>query len=630
MENTWRFPGNGYTQDQGLDTSDMETFKKDPIASLARELCQNSIDARRKGVKGPVRIEFKSFTIQKEEIPQVELIEKQLHACKETWENNEKISDQLEKMVEQISKKEICCLRISDFNTKGLVGVSGGDNTPWHYMVHGSGLSNKSATSGGSKGIGKFATFVTSSFNTVFYSTVTEEKEKGYQGICKLCSAKQEGTTEKTIGIGYFGSSVKNEPISGEFNLDKSFKRSDKTGTDIFILGFKNPVGWKADIISKILESFISAIIFEDLEVVVDDTILNKENLKNVVYDEKLINKTSRRSVISQYLLLTDEEKRHEDVIDFGELGQAKLYLMEFDSENEQLATNGCVMIRYPLMKIRDIEKITTLPCSAMCIIEDNKLNAILRSIENPQHTNWEFNRIEEDARRAEVRGIYKHLLDEIRKIISSHLASSDSFQTEVAGAGNFIPGADDEEPANDLQKGILDTPTITTKKVKSADLKLKAYVTDENGEEEIEMDEEVMDPKKLDENRKSPGNSRPSTGLRGESNSSGAHTMMKASELKGMTYRLMCINKKMRMYAVVFTSEYDERDVVLELYALDDSGTKTQVHILGGNINGVPVEITGRRKVRFSMRKNQKIKIEMITDQTELFSSEVRVYACR
>ncbi|MDE6047895.1 MAG: hypothetical protein K2F56_04630, partial [Anaeroplasmataceae bacterium] len=430
MDNTWRFPGNGYTQDQGLDTSDMETFKKDPIASLARELCQNSIDARMKTAKGPVRIEFKSFSIKREEIPQVNLIEKQILACRETWETNQKISDQLEKMVEQIKKEKISCLRISDFNTKGLVGVSGGDNTPWHYMIHGSGLSNKSATSGGSKGIGKFATFVTSYFHTVFYSTVTEAKEKGYQGICKLCSAKQEGTTEKTIGIGYFGSSIKNEPISGEFNLDKGFKRGGKTGTDIFILGFKNLSSWKADIISKILESFISAIIFGDLEIIVDDINLNKENLKNIVYNESLINKSSRRSIISQYLLLTDTEHRFEDTIDFKELGKAKLYLMEFDSENEHLATNGCVMIRYPLMKIRDIEKITTLPCSAMCIIEDNKLNAILRSIENPQHTNWEFNRIEEDAKRAEVRGIYKQLLDEIRNLISGHLASSDSFQT--------------------------------------------------------------------------------------------------------------------------------------------------------------------------------------------------------
>lgn len=633
MENTWRFPGNGYTQDQGLDTSDMETFKKDPIASLARELCQNSIDARRKNAKGSVRIEFKSFSIKKENIPHVELLEKQIIACKETWSSNKKISEQLEKMLEEIRKEEISCLRISDFNTRGLVGVSGGDNTPWHYMIHGSGLSNKTSTSGGSKGIGKFATFVTSYFNTVFYSTITEEKEVGYQGICKLCSAKQEGTTEKTIGIGYFGSSEKNEPILEEFNLDKSFKRAGKTGTDIFILGFKNPSGWKADIISKVLESFISAILFGDLEVSIDDIILNGNTLSTIVYDENLINKSSRKSIISQFLLLTDKEHRYEDTIDFKELGQAKLYLMEFTSENDHLATNGCVMIRYPLMKIRDIEKITTLPCSAMCIIENNQLNAILRSIENPQHTNWEFNRIEEDKRRAEVRGIYKRLLDEIKKIITSHLASSDSFQTEVAGAGNFIPGMDEEEiGGGDLQKGILDTPSITTKKVKSENLKITTYALDETGEEKIEV--EKRQKELLDELKQNLKGKAFSSSLNSQEKEFAdlKHTssFIQATELKGMTYRLICINKKLRMYAIVFTSEYDESNALLELFSLDDAGSKNQVFILAGTINGQQAQIIGRKKIKFSMKKNQKIKIEMITDQPELFSSEVRVYACR
>ena len=49
LEKIWRFPGNNYTQDQGIDTPDMETFAQDPIASLARETCQNSIDARIEG-----------------------------------------------------------------------------------------------------------------------------------------------------------------------------------------------------------------------------------------------------------------------------------------------------------------------------------------------------------------------------------------------------------------------------------------------------------------------------------------------------------------------------------------------------------------------------------------------------
>ena len=60
----WRFPGNNYLQEQGIDTPDMETFAQDPIASLARESCQNSIDARIQGKTA--RIEFKTFDIMRD------------------------------------------------------------------------------------------------------------------------------------------------------------------------------------------------------------------------------------------------------------------------------------------------------------------------------------------------------------------------------------------------------------------------------------------------------------------------------------------------------------------------------------------------------------------------------------
>lgn len=33
----WRFPDNNYTSENGLDTSDMEMFKKDPVSSLAKQ-----------------------------------------------------------------------------------------------------------------------------------------------------------------------------------------------------------------------------------------------------------------------------------------------------------------------------------------------------------------------------------------------------------------------------------------------------------------------------------------------------------------------------------------------------------------------------------------------------------------
>ena len=34
----WRFVGNNYATETGLDTADMETFIKDPISSLARDM----------------------------------------------------------------------------------------------------------------------------------------------------------------------------------------------------------------------------------------------------------------------------------------------------------------------------------------------------------------------------------------------------------------------------------------------------------------------------------------------------------------------------------------------------------------------------------------------------------------
>ena len=75
-EKMWRFPGNNYLQEQGIDTPDMETFAQDPIASLARESCQNSIDARIEGQTA--RIEFKTFDIMRDEIPGVDRIEKEI------------------------------------------------------------------------------------------------------------------------------------------------------------------------------------------------------------------------------------------------------------------------------------------------------------------------------------------------------------------------------------------------------------------------------------------------------------------------------------------------------------------------------------------------------------------------
>lgn len=634
----WRFPGNGYTADSGLDTADMETFKKDAISSLARELCQNSIDARREGTNGPVKMVFKSFKIDADLIPGRDELVSQIEACQKTWSTHKKISKQLEEMYNQITMPEIMCLRISDFNTTGLVGISGGDKTPWHYLVHGSGISDKGETSGGSKGIGKFATFVTSHFNTIFYSTRTINNEFGYEGICKLCSAIQPGTDEKTQGIGYYGTSNQNKPVIDDFNLDVSFNRgSDEFGSDIYILGFKNPNGWKKDIISKILDSFMSAIVFDSLEVEIDDVILNKDTLKDVVYNDELINKNIKKSVVSQFLLLTDKEHRLEDIITIDGYGTAKLYLIEFSGDKEELATNNCVMIRYPYMKIKDLPRISTLPCSAMCIIEDNNLNKILRNIENPQHTNWEFNRIEDEAEKQEVKLVYNELIDNIKRYITDHLASSDNTKTDIEGAGDYIPGIDTEIGKDSLEKKkvIHDKPVIQKKKVKIKTTNINASVEDENGDgvlldigENAEEGEETLNPSGYNNGKE--GSVRPGSNIDLGMPGDKGHILVKRAELRGMSYRFFCINKSEGIYGVSFTSDYSEKEATFELFALDEGGNKYSVKIFECSVNNEKIEIKDNYKIDLVLVHGSKVKIIMKTDQKQLFSGEVKVYAYR
>ena len=94
--NIWRFPGNNYTQDQGINTGDMETFAGKPISSLAREICQNSVDARLDNSKAIV--EFSLFDIEKELIPNIDRLEQEIDSRLDYRQNQPKLHQELKEM----------------------------------------------------------------------------------------------------------------------------------------------------------------------------------------------------------------------------------------------------------------------------------------------------------------------------------------------------------------------------------------------------------------------------------------------------------------------------------------------------------------------------------------------------
>ena len=160
---SWNFPSNNHGQIVGIADSGVETFKGTPIKSLAREICQNSLDACANS-ELPVEIEFHTFKISPQDIPDFNSLKEALMASMEFWEiqKNDKARLFFKKALRSINSSEITCLRISDFNTSGLLGSHEEYNSPWCNLTKSSGASDKSGTHGGSFGIGKFAPFACS------------------------------------------------------------------------------------------------------------------------------------------------------------------------------------------------------------------------------------------------------------------------------------------------------------------------------------------------------------------------------------------------------------------------------------------------------------------------------------
>ncbi len=625
----WRFTGNNFHPESGLETADMNFFKKDPMGSLARESCQNSIDAKTETEK-KVKIVFQTFKINRKSIPGIDRLREEIIKCHEYQTLPENVSA-LERMLDNIDKEEIECLRISDYNTTGLDDVFEFGSGSFYLLTKGTGITNKIGVKGGSKGVGKFASFVVSSFNTVFYSTRNLKGEEGYIGISKLCSRiYDDETSERTDGIGYYGMDFQGTPIRGQLNIEPGFHRNTP-GTDIYIIGFNESSTWKSEIITKILDSFMAAFVEDELEVEVDDILVNKNNLGVIIDDDVLVNKSQYSNIKSQYLLLTEDENSvSKKVIDMGEYGDATVYLKKFNKEEAFLSTNKCVMIRYPLMKITVLKNLPQVPFSAMCIIGNNELNKTLRKIENPQHTDWELARLNDDpVTKEEVRRVKKKFTDEIEKYIKEILAVSSNDTSDVEGAGDLLPSYENNEGIGVNKESIItDVPKIVPK-VKNV-IKMQ-NVSDDNPDSFGEIPDNVDPDSPGEDGRITSGENNGGEGtLHGGDvpvgTTPGDVEGVRLANLSGVKYNTMMPNKSNGILLLTFIPNTDAENCELSLKQVDDSGNKYDVNLLSCKINNVPAIVKDNKVINFNLKNGTDYRIELGTDMNDYFASEVRI----
>lgn len=169
--------------------------------------------------------------------------------------------------------------------------------------------------------------------------------------------------------------------------------------------------------VASVLDGFLYAVYTGELIVEVEDIIISKETLPELV--------ASHQAYFSEYadeyyqVLTADEQKSPTYTKDIGTMGKVTLRLMIQPDFHRRVA-----MVRRTGMKIMDKGNINGLiPFAGVLYIEGDKLNEYLRTLENPQHTKWEIERAEN---KSEAKGVLSALtkfikacLDELKMMIA-------------------------------------------------------------------------------------------------------------------------------------------------------------------------------------------------------------------
>jgi len=373
-------PTNG-GDETGIDP--VTTIFKGDFNFLAREALQNIIDA---AITFPAIASFELITIASNELPEINSLKKIFEAC---WRSVRKYQreakfykDALENL--RYGKEHIHILKISDFNTRGMTYKEDDSECDYHVFMKRVGTSLKSANEGGSWGLGKGAYFASSSFKTIFMSSIYDKNKHIFQGKLRLTSFIDPDSGLMMQGNGSFGLTGQ-KPVTDPILIPSMFKRT-KQGTDIYIVGFEKKENWEELIIKSVLNNFWPALYKNVIEVEINGERITKENL-----DEKIHNYYSLNTIdtdrspnpLPYYHAFTDVNRKVFEE-NLPTLGKVRLYVLE-----DERFSNKVACIRSTGMIIQKISKLLTKKYAAIFECDNETGNSILQRMENPTHSEW-------------------------------------------------------------------------------------------------------------------------------------------------------------------------------------------------------------------------------------------------
>lgn len=629
----WKFPHNGYGQVRGVSDAGIETFKGTELQSLAREICQNSLDARREGSSATIKVDFERYEIASSEIPGYKQYRSNIEKAYNYWskKSSEKTIKVLENALKSINWSSTSVLRISDFNTTGLRDPYGDSDEGWNALTKLDGGATKTGDKAGAFGIGKNAPFTNSDYRLVFYRTLNEANETAAQGMSRFISFPEDPNNSMntmTTGIGYYGNPEGNLPVESIAELERLNSRSD-IGTDVFVYGFNADREWEKDIVNEVIENFLMSIHKNLLSVTVGRQKLEHSTLPKYLetYSAKM------KNAYWYYQVLISKETK-EFSYDFHGMGVLKLRILVDSSKQlnkKILITRSSGM---KLFYLGNMSKVISF--SGILEMEGKELNEFFREMENPSHDKWEPGRHSTNPSLAKA--YFTELKDWVRECIQRLGEYSNKEELEVEGLGGVLQKETDTDTQNKYEnkESLEDTiRTITIQPLHQNNKQKGAFFGyDKNGQSKHGDDEGTID---LD------GRYQAARGLGGTRRrkqrdfhkgnpSPGGHDTIHINSSIGKEQSL----KKVRViktsrdtYRISFTLPRDIESGHIEIVTVGENGKSNKLAIYSAK---ELLGCTGVRKsslgIEFiSMKGNEKVQFEVKVLASRNYAIEVNVY---
>lgn len=661
----WNWPISGHVTAQGQEGSGLDQFSSEPLNNLAREVIQNSLDARKDDKT--VEVEFSLFKTKPDSFLNISdfflnYIKKYIDFNKDKDDSEKILMERIYSYLSQASSKnEIVWLRISDKGTTGLRGVStpGNQDLPWFSFINGVGKSTKNEIqSGGTKGLGKNAIFVNSGVRTIFVSTKTDQNETGHIGVSKLVSLIIEDGTDNpdwTQGVGYCvldndEAKNKNCPTDGILDLDPSFVREKNGfGTDIYVPFFMNEESnWDAILISEAIISFMPAIIDGDLRVSVNNQTRGRfytvdkfslcERLNQPEYFE---NDRAQNIAGEIYQAIMHPHK----VETYNKNKENELELRVF--LNSPKSKNKIYTYRWKAkMLIKEMSVSSTLKYTAVLFMKGLDICNKIKSVEDATHRNWSKKKYKitkyqkEEISKAidKVEGFAK---EEIEKLEYGDIGEESDFNW-AADEGWTSENAETLDGTMNLDSGlpsdeiVFDPPKRRKEKKKRKPLKRSATTEDESGEAEnyitgigkksengeFEASTPTGHNSGTDDNMH-PGDNK----FNAEEDEDGSLMMIRKS-VGTVKSKMPVVDLSKGIFRLSFVPSRSGDDVEIEIFKSGEDDDNEKVEILAAKMNGKDLAVKGNVVSLEKIHKGEKYQIDVELKEKKIYVWEVNVNA--